>query len=409
MSKEQVPGTGSEKSGITRRQFVQRGAIGAVGLASIGSVPALLAACGSSSSPSSSSASPAALATALPSGGLSALETAAKAEGKLNVIALPPNWANYGKIISTFGSTYGITVNSANPNGTSAQENTAITTLKGQSRAPDVVDDGPSFAASGKSQGLFTPYFVATWDTIPDSMKDPAGDWYGDYYGVISFGTNTNVQKNPPKDWSDLLNPRYRGQVAIDGDPRSANDAFAAVFAASLANGGSLDDIEPGINFFAKLKKAGNYIPADALPANIAKGSTPIAIIWDYLNLANKKQFAGSPPYTVSIPATGVFGGYYCQAISATAPDPNAARLWEEFIYSDQGQLLYLEGYTHPARFADMAKRGVIPASVMAAMPPAAAYANIQFAISGAAHRGDHGSHRAVGPEGGGLRQRHLQ
>ena len=378
MSEEQHPG--SEKSGITRRQFVQRAGIGAVGLAGIGSIPALLAACGSSGSGGGASASPAAAATALPSGGLSALAAAAKSEGKINTIALPPDWANYGKIISTFQSKYGITVNNANPNGTSAQENQAVVTLKGQSRAPDVLDVGPSFAAQGKTQGLYTPYFVANWATIPDSMKDPDGYWYGDYYGVISFGTNTNVQKTPPQDWSDLLNPRYHGQVAIDGDPRSANDAFSAVMAASLANGGSLDDIEPGINFFAKLKKAGNYIPADALPANISKGSTPIAIIWDYLNLANKKTFAGNPPYTVSIPKTGVYGGFYCQAISATAPNPQAARLWQEFIYSDEGQLLYLAGFTHPARYADLAKRNAIPQALAATLPPASEYAGIQFA-----------------------------
>ena len=380
MSEDRLPGKDSEKSGLTRRQFVERGAIGAVGLASLGAVPALLSACGSSSSGGSSSPTPTALATALPSGGLAALETAAKAEGKINTIALPPSWANYGKIISTFQSKYGITVNNAAPNDTSAQENQAIVTLKGQSRAPDVVDVGPSFAAQGKAQGLYTPYFVQTWSTIPDSMKDPSGYWYGDYYGVISFVTNTNVQKTPPQDWSDLLNPRYHGQFAIDGNPTSANDAFSAVFAASLANGGSLDDIEPGINFFAKLKKAGNFIPADALIGTIAKGSTPVAAIWDYLSLGFKKQLAGNPPLTVSIPKSGVYGGFYAQAISATAPNPNAARLWQEFIYSDEGQLLYLEGFTHPARFVDMAKRNVIPASVMASMPPAAAYANIQFA-----------------------------
>ncbi len=380
MSEGQHPGTGSNQSGLTRRQFVQRGALAAGAVAGMGALPALLGACGSSSSSGGASASPLAATTALPSGGLAALETAAKAEGKLNTIALPPHWANYGMIISTFQAKYGITITNAAPNDTSAQENQAIVSLKGQSRAPDVVDVGPSFAVAGASQGLFTPYQVATWATIPDSMKEPTGLWYGDYYGVISFGTNTTVQKTPPQDWSDLLNPRYHGQVAIDGDPRSANDAFSAVYAAALANGGSLDDIEPGINFFAKLKKAGNFIPADALPANIAKGSTPIAIIWDYLNLANKKQFAGNPPYTVSVPASGVYGGFYCQAISATAPNPQAARLWEEFIYSDEGQLLYLEGYTHPARYADMAKRGVIPAAVTAQLPPAAAYAGIQFA-----------------------------
>jgi putative spermidine/putrescine transport system substrate-binding protein len=380
MSEGKLPGTDSGKSGFTRRQFVQRGAIGAVGLASLGSIPALLSACGSSSSSGNASATPTALATALGSSGLSALETAAKAEGKLNTIALPPNWANYGKIISGFQSKYGITITNAAPNDTSAQENQAIISLKGQSRAPDVVDVGPSFAAQGATQGLFTPYMVATWATIPDSMKDPTGLWYGDYYGVISFGTNLNVQKNAPKDWSDLLNARYHGQVAIDGDPRSANDAFSAVYAAALANGGSLDDITPGIDFFAKLKKAGNYIPADALPANISKGSTPIAIRWDYLNLADKKSFAGNPPFEVSVPPSGVYGGFYCQAISKTAPNPNAARLWQEYIYSDEGQLLYLEGFTHPARYADMAKRGVIPASVTAQLPPASQYANIQFA-----------------------------
>jgi putative spermidine/putrescine transport system substrate-binding protein len=361
---------------LTRRAFVCRSAAGVAGMAAVGSLSALLEAC--STGPVSSTSK--ALPTALGSGGLAALAAQAKKEGHLNTIALPPDWANYGKIISVFQARYGIPVTDASPNDSSAQENQAIKTLQGQSRGPDAVDVGPSFAVAGKASGLYSPYKVATWDTIPASMKDPAGYWYGDYYGVISFGTNLNVQKIPPRDWPDLLNPRYHGQVAIDGDPRTAGDAFAAVFAAALANGGSLDDIEPGINFFARLKKAGNFIPADALPANIAKGSTPIAIIWDYLNLANKKSFAGNPPYEVSIPATGVYGGYYAQAISRYAPHPMAARLWEEFLYSDQGQLLYLAGFTHPARYADLARRGVIPPSLAAQLPPAAAYAGLRFA-----------------------------
>jgi putative spermidine/putrescine transport system substrate-binding protein len=369
-------GAGGGGPVMTRRAFVTRGAVGAAGVAALGSLPVLAGAC--SSGPAGTV--PKVLPTALGGGGLAALASQAKKEGHLDTIALPPDWANYGQIIARFQAKYGIPVTNASPNDSSAQENQAIKTLRGQSRAPDVVDVGPSFAVAGKAAGLYSPYKVATWDTIPATMKDPAGYWYGDYYGVISFGTNLNVQKTPPRDWADLLSPRYHGQVAIDGDPRTAGDAFAAVFAAALANGGSLDDIEPGINFFARLKKVGNFIPADALPANIAKGSTPIAIIWDYLNLANKKSFAGNPPYAVSIPATGVYGGYYAQAISRYAPHPMAARLWEEFIYSDQGQLLYLAGFTHPARYADLARRGVIPHSLAAQLPPAAAYAGLKFA-----------------------------
>ncbi len=361
---------------LSRRDFVGRSAAGAAGIASFGSLSAFLAACGSSGNSSSSKTLP----TSLGSGGMSALMSAAKKEGHLKTIALPPAWANYGKIMSTFQSKYSIPITNASPDDSSAQENQAVQTLKGQSRGPDVVDVGPSFAADGKTHGLYIPYKVATWDTIPDSMKDAAGGWYGDYYGVTSFGTNLSVQKTPPKDWSDLTNPRYHQQIAIDGDPRSANDAFSAVYAASLANGGSLDDIEPGINFFAKLKKMGNFIPADALPANISKGSTPIAIIWDYLNLAYKKQFNSNPQYEVSIPASGVYGGFYAQAISKYAPHPMAARLWQEFIYSDEGQLLYLAGFTHPARYADLAQRNKIPPALAAQLPSPAAYQNIKFA-----------------------------
>jgi putative spermidine/putrescine transport system substrate-binding protein len=364
-----------EPSPLSRRDFVRRSAAGAAGIASFGSLSAFLAAC---SSGGSSPSKP--LPTSLGSGGMSDLISAAKKEGHLNTIALPPAWANYGKIMSTLQSKYSIPITNASPDDSSAQENQAVQTLKGQSRGPDVVDVGPSFAADGKSHGLYTPYKVATWDTIPDSMKDPAGQWYGDYYGVTSFGTNLSVQKSPPKDWPDLTNPRYHGQIAIDGDPRSANDAFSAVYAASLGNGGSLDDIEPGINFFVKLKKMGNFIPADALPANISKGSTPIAIIWDYLNLAYTKQFNSNPQYAVSIPPSGVYGGFYAQAISKYAPHPMAARLWQEFIYSDEGQLLYLAGFTHPARYADLAKRNAIPSALAAQLPSPSAYQNIKFA-----------------------------
>lgn len=370
-------------SELSRRQFLRRAGLTATGVLGAGALSGLLEACGSSSPASSSSGaasgSSSTASAGAPSSGLASLEAKAKAEGKLNVIALPPDWSNYGTIISTFEKKYGLKVNSAAPDDSSAQELAAIKALKGQSRAPDAVDVAPSLAVVGVQEKLFTPYKVSTWDTIPTNMKDPDGYWTGDYYGAISFGVNTKVVKNPPQDWSDLSKPEYKGMVSINGDPRSAGDAFAAVYAAALANGGSLDDIEPGIEFFVKLKKDGTWTSTNCLPANIQKGTTPIAIEWDYLNIAYNKQFDGAPKIDTVVPETGKFGNFYCQAISAYAPDPEAARLWEEFLYSDQGQLLYLAGYAHPARYLDLASKGLIPASLSAALPPASAYKGIVF------------------------------
>jgi putative spermidine/putrescine transport system substrate-binding protein len=305
----------------------------------------------------------------------------AKKEGKLNTIALPPDWANYGEIMSTFQKKYGIGITNDNPDGSSAQENQAVRSLKGDSRAPDVVDVSPGFAISGTAEGLYGKYFPSTFSTIPRNMKDTRGFWYGDYWGAVSIGYNTNIVKTAPKTWKDLLKSDYKGKVALNGSPLTSGSAVAGVFSAALANGGSLNDIGPGIDFFAQLKKAGNFIPVQSTPQTVASGQTPISIDWDYLNLAYTKEFPAAA-WKTTIPSDGVYGAYYCQAINANAPHPWAARLWEEFLYSDQGQLLWLKGFSHPARFQDMAKRNVVPKALVAALPAASIYAKVKFATA---------------------------
>jgi putative spermidine/putrescine transport system substrate-binding protein len=310
-----------------------------------------------------------------------ALVAAAQKEGQLTVIALPHNWVNYGEMIQTFSAKYGIKVNELNPDGSSAEELEAIKANKGNTgpQAPDVIDVGLKFGPDAKANGLLAPYKVSTWASIPDSVKDKDGYWYGDYYGALAFEVNTDIVKNVPKTWADLLKPEYKGQFALAGDPRISNQAFLTVLAASLANGGTVDNLKPGLEYFAKLNKAGNLVPLIAVTGTVASGETPITIEWDYNALANRDTLAGNPNIQVVIPATGVVAGVYIQAISAYAPHPNAAKLWMEFLYSDEGQLIWLKGYGHPVRFNDMAKRKVIPADLAAKLPPSSAYAKAVF------------------------------
>ncbi len=145
------------------------------------------------------------------------LVNAAKKEGQLTVIALPHDWVNYGEAISTFAQKYGIKINELNPDGGSGDEIEAIKANKDNKgpQAPDVIDVGFSFGPDAKAAGLLSPYKVKTWDTIPDNVKDADGAWYGDYYGALAFEVNMAVVKNAPKDWADLLNPEYKGKVAL--------------------------------------------------------------------------------------------------------------------------------------------------------------------------------------------------
>ena len=302
-------------------------------------------------------------------GGMSALIAAAKQEGTLNVITLPDNWANYGTIMKDFSKKYGIKITSENPDGSSQDEINAVQQLKGQSRAPDVLDLGTSFALTAAQDGLLAPYKVAEWNQIPSKAKATNGDWFDDYGGYVAIGYNSNVVKDPPTSFASLLNPEYKNMVALNGNPTQASAAFSAVFAAALANGGSYDNIMPGITYFKKLSSEGNFVPVTAGPSTVESGQTPIVIWWDYLEESEVAQsFKG---WKVVIPTDGHYAAYYSQAISATAPDPAAARLWEEYLYSTTGQNLWLQGEARPVELASMVKAGTVDTAAYKQLPAA--------------------------------------
>ncbi|TQJ47693.1 extracellular solute-binding protein [Streptomyces sp. NBC_00080] len=349
------------------RTAVRGGALAAVAVLA-------LSACGAAPDTSTSTTADgrnAATATsAADFGGLDALVKAAKKEGTLNAIALPRDWANYGALIDGFQKKYGIKIAVENPDGSSQDEINAVTSRKGQDRAPDVLDLGSSFALSAAQQGLLAPYEVASYADLPEGQKDPKARWYNDYGGYISIGCDAKRVKTCPTTFADLLKPRYKGQVALNGNPTKSGSAFGGVYAASLASGGSFDDIQPGLDFFAELKKNGNYTPVESTPATVEKGETPISIDWDYLNAGYADEFKSKGvDWKVSVPSDGRFSQYYSQAINKDAPHPAAARLWQEYLYSAEGQNLWLKGYARPALMTAMEKAGTLDKTAAAKLP----------------------------------------
>ena len=359
---------------MSRGTMLKRSAAAAFGLTVLGGSSSALAATRVRS------------AAALPSQGTKAnfatIVANAKKEGHLNTIALPPDWANYGEMMSTFQKKYGIKITNANPDGSSAEENQAVTSLKGDSRAPDVVDDGPAFAISGAAQGLWAHYKVQNYSTIPRNLKNTYGAWTGDYWGAISIGYNANLVSTPPDVVAGPAEARVQGPGCHERQPAHVGLGSRRRVRRRTRQRW-LGQQCPGRHRLLREVEVGrNWVPVQSTPQTVASGQTPISIDWDYLNLAYTKEFP-SAQWKTTIPKDGVYAAYYCQAINATAPHPWAARLWEEFCYSDQGQLIWLKGYSHPARFADLASRKVIPQSLLSALPPAALYSKVQFATNG--------------------------
>ena len=308
------------------------------------------------------------------------LVAAARQEGRLTLIAVPSTWANYGAIISAFEAEYGIPVTVQSPNATSAQELTALRLMRGQQRLPDVIEVGPSFARQAVEQGLVQPYKCTAWDQIPADLKHPDGLWTAPYYGLIAFGVNASRVPDPPRTWADLAKPAYRGMVATNGDPRQATSPLNAVWAAALANGGSLGDISPGIDYFGKLRRQGNYIPLQANVGNLANQQVLIGIDWSF-NMPGAAAVLEKSGLALSatVPGDGVMGGMYCDAISNGAPHPNAAKLWIEWLTSGKGALLYLDGGAIPALYPQFVEQGKVPADMQAKLPALEELRALQF------------------------------
>ena len=310
--------------------------------------------------------------TVAAAGGMEELIAAAQEEGTLTTIALPDDWCNYRAVIDGFKAKYSMEVNELDPGAGSAEELEAIEANKDNPgpAAPDVVDVGLAFGPEAKEAGQIQPYKVSTWDDIPEGAKDPEGFWYGDYYGVLSLEVNTAEVANPPQEYADLLDPQYNGQVALSGDPLTSNAAILSVWAAGLATGATGEEAaQAGLDFFAQLNEAGNFVPIDADSRMVGIGETPILIDWSYNSIANDVQLAGNPDIETIVPEAGRMAGVYVQAISAYAPHPNAAKLWMEYLYSDEGQLGWASGFCHPIRFEAMSAAGTIPADVAEQLP----------------------------------------
>jgi putative spermidine/putrescine transport system substrate-binding protein len=342
-------------------------------IVAVASTAVLASACGSSGSGSGAGSVNWAKVTHITASGstdMANLVAAAEKEGQLNVITLPSNWANYGTIMKDFTAKYHIHISDAIPEGSSGQEIQAVQTEKNQKRAPDVVDVGTAFAVEGANDGLWAPYKVATWSDIPGNAKDANGDYYADYGGYVAIGYNPAVVKVAPTSFASLTNPAYKHMIGLNNSPTTAGAAFAAVYAAALANGGSFGNIEPGIQYFANLNKIGNFVPtAIGGPTTVQNGTTPILIWWDYLLASEVSPVVKG--FKIVIPSDSSYAAYYDQAISATAPDPAAARLWEEYLYSTTGQNLWLEGYARPIELSTLVANGTVNKTAFAKLPPA--------------------------------------
>ena len=273
----------------------------------------------------------------------------AKEEGDLQSVGMPDDWANWKGSWDAITDTYGITHGDVDM--TSAEELSQFAAEK-DDPTKDIGDIGLSMTPEAIKQDVIGTYKASTWDSFPDWAKDPDGHWIMTYTGSLAFIANTEFTGGKcPTSWEDVKNGDYLVSV---GNVLGGAASQVAVLSCAIANGGSMDNVQPGIDYFKELAKAGRLDTGDTTSARLASGEMVCCVgNYDYSVLAWRDNIVAENPtmeLDITIASDGSVTNGYAQIINKYAPHPNAAGLAIEYLCSDEGAINRAEGYARPTK-----------------------------------------------------------
>ncbi|PKE32338.1 ABC transporter substrate-binding protein [Rahnella sp. AA] len=290
---------------------------------------------------------------------------AAQAEGTVNSVGMPDDWANWKDTWNDLSTKYGL--KHSDTDMSSAQEIAKFLAEKDNASA-DIGDVGAAFGPVAVQKGVTQPYKPTTWDQVPDWAKDKDGMWALAYTGTIAFIIDKSQVKDEPHSWADLLKGKYKVTI---GDVSTAAQAANGVLAATYAMGGNEQNLKPGLEYFGKLAKSGRLSLTNPVIASLEKGEVQVGVVWDFNGL-NYRDKIDKTRFDVVIPSDGSITSGYTTIINKFGKHPNAAKLAREYIFSDAGQINLARGYARPIR----ADHITLPDDVKAKLLPSSEYKN---------------------------------
>jgi len=298
-------------------------------------------------------------------GGEKALYDAATGEGMIVSFDTGPTWANWAAEFKAFKERYPGVELVYNDLGSAA---TVVALDKSKNRPQ--ADTAYYFAASAldaAKKGLVEDFKPVNFDKLPEQLRHESGQWFTIHTLNVAFLVNTKLVKDVPQSWADLLKPDYKNAIVYQ-DPRSTGQGQVVAFAAAFGNGGDMDNVQPGIDYLGELSKGGNVLrTVGTTPyAQFLKGEIPIWIGYENDGLKAKHIDGMGDDITVVIPSEASAAAPYAISLVKNGPNPNAGKLWLNFIMTDKGQGIFAEGFVRPS------VPGVtLPASVADKLPDA--------------------------------------
>lgn len=292
----------------------------------------------------------------------------AQQEGSVETVGMPDDWANWK---GSFEALLEQGISRYDTDLASAEE-IALFEAEADSPTKDIGDIGYAHVPIAIDRDIVQAYKPSTWDSIPVWAKDPDGKWVMSYTGTVAFTVNTEqTEGQVPHSWKELMEGDY---VVSPGNVIGGASSQMMVVACAIANGGSLENVQPGIDYFQKLAKDGRLDPGDITQDRLAIGEIEVMTgKYDFSGLGYKEAIEESGgKIEVVIPSDGAVRTGYCLIINKYAPHPYAAAQTIEYLLSDAGQIDRARGYARPIR-----EDVVLPADIKEKMLPDEVYDNV--------------------------------
>jgi len=277
-----------------------------------------------------------------------ALYDAARKEGMVVSFDTGPTWANWAAQFSAFKRRYPELEIVYNDIGSAA---TVVALEKARNRPQ--ADTAYYFAASAvdaAKKQVVAPFKPVNFDKLPAVFREADGRWFTIHSLTVAFVVNTKLVKNVPQSWADLLKPEYRNSI-VYLDPRSTGVGQVLAFAANFGMGGDMNDVKPGLDYLGRLHRSGNVLRVlGTTPyAQFVKGEIPIWISYENDGLKAKHTDGLGDAVAVVVPKEASAAAPYAISLVDRGPNPNAGKLWLNFIMTDFGQGIFAQGFVRPS------------------------------------------------------------
>ena len=299
-------------------------------------------------------------------------------EEQLYIYCVQSGWMNWPSVMESFKQKYGVELND---NDRSSGEALQDARSNAQNPTHSAFNGGYSYALQAMDDGLTQAYKPANWDKVPETAKTENGHCTGTRKVTTALTYRKDLFEErgleEPETWEDLLHPDIMQDLALQ-TPQAAV-GLAAALSINNARGGSLDDVQPVIDYYNQIQDGGAEF-TDNFLAQFTRGEYGSFIRYDYSGLDLKYNNDDLDESNVGVALLGgengnqgAFNALYGYALLANAPNAEAAKLFMDYVLSIEGQQHFTDAYVRPIRAPEM--------ELPDEFPPQSRYDETEFTI----------------------------